>query len=522
MAALAAPIGAIPGALRRPLLLLAALLLGLLLLYRDTVAGMVGIWSRSDTFAHGFLVLPISLWLIWRDRDRLLPLQPRPSLPWLLPLGLAALAWLLGDLVGVNGLTQFALVAMLVLAVPLSLGWPMTRAMLFPLLFLFFCVPVGEFLLPLLMERTADFTVAALRLSGIPVFREGLQFVIPSGNWSVVEACSGVRYLIASLMVGSLFAYLNYQSLWKRLVFVGVSIVVPIVANWIRAYMIVMLGHLSNNRIATGVDHLVYGWVFFGIVIMIMFMIGARWAEPDRPRQAAPAAGAAPAGAVTARQVAALGLALLVAALPHAAVHGMRNQVTQSSVALISPLATGQAGWVATTEMPDWQPSFNGTAAQSHVLYRRGDQVVGVYVGYYRNQDRDRKLVSSVNVLLPSNHAVWSSVGQSQQQLRVGNADVAWRSTHLLGRTGGGVAAPRRHRSVWQTYWVDDRFTPGDVQAKLLGVMGLLSGRGDDGAVIILHTELAPEDGGDRLLAEFAQAHLGPLHDALRRARAAR
>ena len=65
-----------------------------------------------------------------------------------------------------------------------------------------FAVPVGEFLLPVFMEWTADFTVLALRLSGIPVYREGLQFVIPSGNWSVVEACSGIRYLIASLMVG--------------------------------------------------------------------------------------------------------------------------------------------------------------------------------------------------------------------------------------------------------------------------------------------------------------------------------
>ncbi|MCA0239461.1 MAG: exosortase A [Proteobacteria bacterium] len=521
MAALAAPIDAIPNALRRTLLLLAALVLGLLLLFHDTVAGMVGIWSRSDTFAHGFLVLPISLWLIWRDRDRLLPLQPRPSLPWLLPMALAALAWLLGDVAGVNALSQFALVAMIVIAVPLSLGWPMTRAMLFPLLFLFFSVPVGEFLLPLLMERTADFTVAALRLSGIPVFREGLQFVIPSGNWSVVEACSGVRYLIASLMVGSLFAYLNYQSLGKRLVFVGVSIVVPIVANWIRAYMIVMLGHLSNNRIATGVDHIVYGWVFFGIVIMIMFMIGARWAEPDRPRLAAPAAGTVSGGASASRQFTALGLALLIAALPVVAAHGMRSQVAQAPVTLPSPVVAGQAGWTATADAADWQPVFHGAAAQSHVLYRRGDQVVGVYVGYYRNQDRERKLVSSINVLVPSNHPIWNAVGQSQQALRVGDAEVDWRSTHLLGATGG-VSAPRRHRSVWQTFWVDDRFTPSDVQAKLSGMTGLLAGHGDDGAVIILHTDLAPEEGGNRLLAEFAQAHLPPLHDALRRARAAR
>ena len=75
-----------------------------------------------------------------------------------------------------------------------------------------------------------------------------------------------------------------------------VALVVPLVANWLRAYIIVMLGHLSGNKIATGVDHLIYGWVFFGIVIMVMFMIGARWSRARRGAGAArPAAGAAAA-----------------------------------------------------------------------------------------------------------------------------------------------------------------------------------------------------------------------------------
>jgi exosortase len=112
------------------------------------------------------------------------------------------------------------------------------------------------------MQWTADATVFGLRLSGIPVYHEGQHLVIPSGSWAVVEACSGVRYLIASLTVGTLFAYLTYQSLKRRLIFVALSIIVPVIANWARAYMIVMLGHLSGNKLAVGVDHLIYGWVF--------------------------------------------------------------------------------------------------------------------------------------------------------------------------------------------------------------------------------------------------------------------
>jgi exosortase/archaeosortase family protein len=158
-------------------------------------------------------------------------------------------------------------VCLVVLAVPAVFGWAVARELTFPLLFLFFAVPVGEFMVPPMMEWTADFTVKALQLTGIPVYREGLQFVIPSGNWSVVEACSGVRYLIASFMVGTLFAYLNYRSSKRRVIFMLVSLAVPIVANWLRAYLIVMVGHLSDNKLAAGVDHLVYGWVFFGVVI---------------------------------------------------------------------------------------------------------------------------------------------------------------------------------------------------------------------------------------------------------------
>ena len=503
---------------RTPALVLGLIWLGLLLVYRDTVAGMVGIWARSDTFAHGFLVLPISLWLVWRGRDRLAVLQPRPALPWLLPLLAAAVLWLLGELVAVNALTQFALVAMLVLAVPLVLGWPATRAMLFPLLFLFFCVPVGEFLLPTLMEGTADFTVAALRLSGVPVYREGLHFMIPSGNWSVVEACSGVRYLIASLMVGSLFAYLNYQSLTRRLVFVGVSILVPIVANWLRAYMIVMLGHLSDNRIATGVDHLVYGWIFFGVVIMIMFMIGARWSEPDRPREQPASAGsaslaAAPTPAVWALVVVAALTAML---LPGGAVRTMQASIATAPVRMSSDLPPA-SGWRSLNTAPDWQPRFAGPSATLSQSYQNAAGTVGAYIAYYRQQAPDRKAVSSVNVLVASEDPTWSTLSTARRQVG-GAAASSWQVTHLFGRSGS-LGLSRRHRTVWQTYWVDDHLTASDVEAKLQGVFGLLAGRGDDAAAIVLHTDLAPDEGGNALLENFVQANLPALRQMLRQAR---
>ncbi|MDE2504020.1 MAG: exosortase A, partial [Burkholderiales bacterium] len=268
---------------RVALVSLALLLAALLWLFRGTALGMVDIWWNFETYTHAFLVAPISIWLVWRQRDELARLTPRAQ-PWLLLAVVAVAAlWVAGDLALVNVVAQFAFVALIVVAVAAVLGIEVAWTIAFPLAFLFFAVPFGEFAIPWMMRWTADFTVYAIQASGIPIYREGQSFVIPTGRWSVVQACSGVRYLIASFMVGTLFAYLNYSSIKRRLVFMVVALIVPVIANWLRAYMIVMLGHLSNNRLAVGVDHIVYGWIFFGIVITIMFFIGARWSEPPAP-----------------------------------------------------------------------------------------------------------------------------------------------------------------------------------------------------------------------------------------------
>ncbi|WP_295608581.1 exosortase A [uncultured Lamprocystis sp.] len=259
---------------------LAIVLLVLLWLFFPTVWSLVSIWLRSDTYAHGAIVLPISLWLIWEKRAGLANAVPQPTLvPTLLMLPVGSV-WLLGSLTDVLVIQQYGFVCLLILAIWSIVGTPVTRFLAFPLGFLLLAVPAGEALTYPLMNLTADFTVGLLRLTGIPVYRDGTFFSLPSGDWSVVEECSGVRYLLASVTLGMLFAYLNFSFLWKRLVFVLFSVVVPVFANGLRAYLIVMIGHLSNMKLATGVDHLIYGWVFFGIVIAIMFWFGSMWRDP--------------------------------------------------------------------------------------------------------------------------------------------------------------------------------------------------------------------------------------------------
>ena len=491
---------------------LVAVLAFIVVAFFGTAAGMVAIWLRSETFAHGFVVAPISLWLIWRMRDRLRMIEPQPS--WLaLPfIAAAGFAWLLGEVGAVNAVSQFAFVSMLVLAVPAVLGIRVTRAMLFPLGFLYFSVPIGEFLLPTLMAHTADFTIAAVRASGVPVLREGLQvFSVPNGRWSVVEACSGVRYLIASLVVGTLFAYLNYTAMWRRVAFIGVSIAVPIVANWLRAYIIVMLGYLSDNRIATGVDHIIYGWVFFGLVMLIMFWIGARWQQPMHETapsgggQTAPGPPASPAQL----RAAALGVIAVIALWP-AANWAIERNSADSSAAL--PVIEVPAWTAAAAPEGSFAPSFHEPSAVRHEIFSRGGAQVGLFVGYYRGQNFDHKLVSSNNVLLRADDKVWHATRAGTSEMDIGGAKIPVVSATIRNAPGEALEAR-------QWYWIDGALTASDPIAKARVAWLRVTGRGDDSAVVAVYTPAGAGKAADATLQAFVRDAWHAIASALAQTR---
>jgi exosortase A len=479
-------------------------LIGLLGLFRETAVAMVGIWSHSDTYAHAFLVPPIVVWMIWRRRSELADLPVQPAFVALPVVAALCLLWLLGDLAAMNSVTQFSLVAMIAVAVPVVFGWAVMLALLFPLLFLFFAVPLGEALTPMMMDATADFTVTALQLSGVPVYREGLQFIIPSGNWSVVSACSGVRYLIASFMVGTLFAYLNYQSTRRRVIFMALSVAVPVLANWLRAYMIVMLGHLSGNTLAVGVDHLIYGWVFFGVVIGLMFMIGARWSEPDAPM---PVRAPGPIQPGTAHAPGRTWLAasgVLALAVATQALLWKLEQAPPPSPSPVRLPATLGGDWQALEEqLSPWVPAYKGARSTDVRAYRSANGLVGIWTGYYLGQDYEHKMVTSANFVVSPNDEGWGMVTGPSVAVALPGGPVVLKSAVVRASSGVGNSSVQR-LLVWRVYWVGGLFTANDARAKLQLALNRLSGNGDASAVLMFYTPL----GNDPAQAEAALRQL--------------
>lgn len=465
----------------------AGVTIGVLLLltgiFWPTFLSMEEVWARSETFAHGYLIVPISIWLIWRKRGELAQIRPRPDLRGLLLLAAAGAGWLLADAGSVSVVAQYAFIAMLIAAVWILLGEAFVRAAFFPLMFLFFAVPMGEFLIQPLMGVTADFTVSMLQATGIPVYREGTFFSIPSGDWSVVEGCSGLRYLIASVTLGVLYAYLTYRSWRRRLLFSVAAMIVPVFANSGRAYMIVMIAHLSDMKLALGVDHYIYGWVFFGIVMLLLFWIGSFWREDDQPipepSRLAPPASVAEGVRTTARPILrAAVVALAAAGLWPAYAHWLESRPLPDLPALRVDAA---GGWQPAPAFTAWVPHWTGADRQLRQSYVQASHNVLLELDYYVTQRQGAELINSQNFMIKQKDPAWSNVGEAIVAVQIGGKTRLVRQAKMRGSDGQRLL-------VWQWNLIDQRPVVNDYYAKLIMALDRVRLARDDGLSVLIAT----------------------------------
>jgi exosortase A len=260
------------------------LALGMLLLgglFNREVVAAVQTWDASTAYNHCFLVIPIALYLLWDRRLDLVGIPPRP-MPGAVLLGLPlALVWLVSERLGImegRQLVAISFVELLFLAV---LGKRLWWAMAGPLLYLYFLVPFGEFLTPGLQDITTWFIRRGLEMLGVAAYIDGYIIEIPQGTFYVAEACAGLRFLIASVAFGCLYALMMYRSPMRRGLFMLVSIIVPIIANGFRGLGIVYLGYLLGSAQAAAADHIIYGWIFFSIVILMLIALGLPFRQDE-------------------------------------------------------------------------------------------------------------------------------------------------------------------------------------------------------------------------------------------------
>ncbi len=448
-------------------------------IFFDTWQSIVTTWVHSSTFNHCFFVVPISLWLIWQQRQRYLHLQPSISLLAIAAILAIGLLWLSAELSNVLIIKQFTVVALLLCGIWGVLGNTVALNLAFPLGFLFLMVPVGEELVPPLVNFTASFTVDMIRLTGIPVYREGNMLTLTTGQWSVVKECSGINYLIASITLGLVYAYLNYASYWKRAAFILVSCIVPIIANGMRAFMIVMIGHLSNMTLAVGVDHIIYGAVFFGAVILTVFYIGSFWR--DTPFTAININTDNDGYIYNAKHI--YGILILITASfliwPYSSnklINQQSNNLQADQITIIQP-----QDWQSSDSVQmQWQPDFKAATNRQTAYFSKGDAIIGLHIASFGNESQGHELVNSENRLIPNHGDGWHVASSSTATMNIGDKSIAVNKT-LLGNTDN-------YFLVFDWYQIGMEATANPYKAKLLQLLKRLSGQQSSEFKIVLWT----------------------------------
>lgn len=258
-------------------------------LFNDVVIKLVNDWATDDNYSHGFLIVPISLYLAWERRDALMRAALAPSWFGLLVI-LGGVALLIAGTLGAElFVTRIGLLAVLSGSILFVLGWNHLRLLAFPLALLLLMIPIPAILfnqvafpLQLLASRFAS---DVLSMVGIPVLREGNVIILANTTLEVAEACSGIRSLVSLITLGILLGYFTESRLWVRWLLALATIPTAIFANGLRVAGTGILAHYWGPEAAEGFFHTFSGWLVFafafGMVLLLQWII-RRAAPPSR------------------------------------------------------------------------------------------------------------------------------------------------------------------------------------------------------------------------------------------------
>ena len=484
------------GLWKQHLTALTAAILAVFLLFTRDAAAMVHQWWNSSTYGHCLFILPLVAWLVWQRRHEVVQVTPRAWVPGLAVLGLAAFGWLMGEAAGVAVIRHAALLGMVQAAILTVLGPAALRALLFPVFYLVFLIPVGDEIVPAMQTLTAKMTMALLNLANVPAQIDGVFITTPTGWFEVAEACAGVKFLIAMIAYGALVANVCFRSWRRRVAFMALCLAAPILANGVRAFGTIYAAHLTSVEAATGFDHLVYGWFFFAFVMLVVMAVSWRFFDRrigDKWLMVVPQV-VGKVRPVYAVALAAIGVVMLPL-LWNSTVIAAGRHALPHAVALPEV-----AGWTRVPTMSGypWVPRFDGADHRLFGRYRdAGGQQVDVAIALYGWQAEGRKIVGfGQGAIDPVSKWAWTSDvpappgGKAQRMIAPGRIVREAVTFYVLGGTATGDAMTVKLRTL---------------QGRMLG--------GDQAAAVVI---ISSEGANRRAIDAFLTA-MGPVEGQAKR-----
>lgn len=252
--------------------------LGLALVFYDSIQFLVEEWD-SDQYSHGALIPVVSVVIAWMKREEIKQTPVRSSWWGVVVLTMALMLAMVGKIATIYFFVHMAIVIATIGAVLAFFGTKMVATLWMPLFYLFFMIPLPDFLLVKISAQMQLWStmmgVDFIRLFGISVFSEGNIIDLGQFKMQVVEACNGLRYLFPLMSFGFLLAYLYRGPLWQRLLIFLLTIPITVIMNSLRIGLIGVFHEFYSVDLAKGLLHDFQGWAVF-IACLIFLLLAIR------------------------------------------------------------------------------------------------------------------------------------------------------------------------------------------------------------------------------------------------------
>ncbi len=464
---------------RNATMVLTAIAAVILLVFFGTLETLILTWWNKPEYNHCLLILPIIAYLIHERREIFHKVAPEPYWLGLIPLLGGGMLWLLGDLADANVVRQFGLIILIQGCLLTILGKRVVLALLFPFFYMVFLIPFGDFLVPPLQDFTTAFVIMMLNLLNIPVFAEGVYLSIPAGDFHVAETCAGLRFLIATVALGTLMANVAYKTVGRQATVVVLSFIVPIIANGFRASGIVLIAHWSDMKYATGADHITFGWIFFAIVLMIFISIamtftnrGVHEGYIDFSKKYWTTNKTT---SIRHFVLSFIFTAIAVGMAPtYATIIEQRYQTFNNSTVLLKENIWGYD----VSNVTNWKPYYEGASQIFH--HQQGNiasEAVDIFIAYYKYQSKGIEMIRHGNGVVPQDE--WGRIASR----KINDVTIAGSYVPVNEEL---IQSGSYRRLVWYWYWIDGKIITNKYTAKLIDAKAKLFGGRLDSAVIAL------------------------------------
>jgi exosortase B len=257
-----------------------ALLAGsFLVAYVPTIRGLIdGPW-QTEQEGHGPLIIAASLWLVWQSREQIksAAIAPAPASGWTaLLLGLALM--FLARTQDVLTVEVLSIIPVIVGCVLIAAGWPMLRILAFPIGFLFFAVPMPDWLIDAatvpLKVFISNIVTNVLYAAGFPIAQNGVMIMIGSYQLLVKDACSGMNSIFALSAIGVFYAYaFRWEEKIRSLLLLAAIVPITIAANFVRVIVLVLMAYYGGPDLLEGIVHDLTGIGLFVIAVVLLFLL---------------------------------------------------------------------------------------------------------------------------------------------------------------------------------------------------------------------------------------------------------